>query len=235
MAEFDITKHSRKVAQMKKAHDDQIELLHQKLAKEVEQLHAEIPAEHKNKFDSRKNSKGRTGLTYPIARRGVAEPDWYQDVIQVLDRATTDPSVTFKDLQTVTGVKQPGNLLKHLMQNQKTDKVWGDEGPGTGTIPAKQFGGEKVITTGRFQPGTDYTIDRHTGAFKPLPMLGMPMFYKGKQIHLFPELEAKFAEYMKKKMTKDFRDQFKPLESVEHMKQLIQLVESASKQKNDPE
>ena len=40
---------------------------------------------------------------------------------------------------------------------------------------------------------------------------------------------------MKKKMTKDFRDQFKPLESVEHMKQLIQLVESASKQKNDPE
>lgn len=225
MAEFDITTHSRKVAQMKKAHDDQIELLHQKLAKEVEQLHAEIPPEHKDNFARTQGSKGKTGLIYPIARKGLAEPDWYQDALSVLDRATTNPNITFKDLQTVTGVKQPGNLLKHLMQNQKTDKTY----DGERTIPAKQYGGEKVITTGDYKPGIDYTIDSYTGAFSPIPMLGMPMFYKGKQIHLFPEHEARFAEYNKKKITKAFKNQFKPLESVEHMKQLIQLVESASK------
>ena len=231
MAEFDITTHSRKVAQIKKAHDDQIDQLHQKLAKEVEQLHAEIPAELRDKFTSRTDSKGKTGLTYPIAYRGLAEPDWYQDVLKVLDRATTDPNVTFKDLQTVTGVKQPGNLLKHLIQNQKTDKRydWSLDDPSKGTAPAKQFGGEKVITTGRYQPGIDYTIDSQTGAFKPLPMLGMPMYYKGKQIHLFPDHEARFPEYEKKKITKAFKNQFKPLESVEYMKQLIQLVESANK------
>ena len=227
MAEFDITTHSRKVAQLKKAHDDQIELLHQKLAKEVEQLHAEIPPEHKDNFARRQGSKGKTGLIYPIARKGIAEPDWYQDALRVLDRATTNPNITFKDLQTVTGVKQPGNLLKHLMQNQKTDKTWGDDGPGTGTKPAKQFGGEKVITTGDYKPGIDYTIDSYTGAFSPAPMLGMPMFYKGKQIHLFPEHEARFAEYKKKKITKAFKNQFKPLESVEAMKDLIQLIEQA--------
>lgn len=221
MAEFDITSHSRKVLQIKKIHDEQIELLNQKLAKEVEQLHAEIPPEHKDNFGAKKGSKGKTGLIYPLAISGVAEPDWYQDVLKVLDRATTNPNITFKDLVTVTGVKQPGTLLRHLMPTQKTDKMW------RGTVTAKQFGGEKVITTGDYIPGRDYKIDSYTGVFSPQPMLGMPMYYKGKQIHLFPDHEARFSEYRTKKISKAFKNQYKPLESVDHMKHLIQLVESA--------
>ena len=219
MAEFDITTHSRKVLQIKKMHDEQIELLNQKLAKEVAQLHAEIPPEHKDNFGAKQGSKGKTGLIYPLAISGVAEPDWYQDALKVLDRATTNPNITFRDLVAVTGVKQPGTLLRHLMPTQKTDKTR------FRTRPAKQFGGEKVITTGQYKPGLDYIINSN-GIFSPQPMLGMPMYYKGKQIHLFPDLEAKFPEYSKKKITKAFKNQYKPLESVDHMKHLIQLVES---------
>lgn len=226
MADFDITAYHKKVQQIKAQHDQEIEQLHQRLAKEVEQLHADIPPGYVKSFKNPKGSVGKTGLKYPVAQHSLLTPEWYPKVLSVLDQATNNPNITFKDLQRVTGVKQVGNILRHIMPTgDNFSGTHGDTFPG-----AQQYGGKKVITTGDNKPGVDYQFDYYGNLLTPRHMLGMPMFYKGKQIHLFPEYEQKYREAKKKKIAQDFQKNFQSMESVDAMKDLIRLIEQALKQ-----